>query len=144
MLVLGIPEAYGQSRPNEQIDDQVLTLLRSIFPNSMRADIGWRDYATARFIKYADEECDMDPVYQTQDAIYYGVSPDPKFSKVKAWKNAYKVEWKVNFGEVYTKSVILVLKQEGNKWLIDNIIKYNDGKPELMFDYSKPPVPCYG
>ena len=124
------------------INSEVMTLLQTIYPNSMDADMAWSSLATERFAEYASEECDYDPVYQTQDAYSYGILPDPKFSKVPSVDNAYKVEWQLKYGEDITRnSVVLVLSKENGEWKIDNI--WDEESKALLFDYSKPPVPDY-
>lgn len=146
MLLLGLSMivlSCGSKNNDNNIDKDVLMFLETIYPNSLDADPSWGAYATERFIEYAGEECDYDPIYQTQDAYSYGVLPEPKFTKLPVPDNAYHVEWKVKYGEDITiHGVILVLVKEDGEWKIDNIIE--EGSTELLFDYSIPPMPWYG
>ena len=121
-------------------ESDALVFLNTIYPNSIANGIDWQSYATDRFVRYAAEECDYDPVYQTQDAYSHGDYPHPKFTKVYGKEDMYKVEWMVEYdNEEIKRSVILVLTKESWEWKIDNIWEGD----RLLFDYSKPPEPWY-
>ena len=124
------------SKNSSGIDESVLELLKKVYPNSFN-DWGWHDYATERFNQYADIECwDADEIYKTQDTYSADVLPNPTFSKYPKVENAYRVRWQ-RYERKEKVTTVVVLKKEGGKWLIDNMVTENGN---LLFDYSKPPV----
>lgn len=125
-----------QDVPNN--DDEAIEFLQKVYPNSIDGSFTGDKLCTDRFAEYSRIECDYDPIYQTQDCYSAAVLPNPTFSKYSKFENAYTVQWQ-RYEHKEKVTVIVVLKKEAGRWLIDNIVQGD----RLLFDYSKPPVSIY-
>lgn len=121
-----------------QNDDEAIEFLQKVYPNSIDGSFTGDKLCTDRFAEYSRIECEYDPIYQTQDCYSAAVLPNPTFSKYSKVENAYTVQWQ-RYEHKEKVTVIVVLKKEEGRWLIDNIVQGD----RLLFDYSKPPVSIY-
>lgn len=122
---------------------EAISFLQQVYPNEICADgtpVSENAITTERFREYAAEECDYDPIYQTQD--YYAiVLPEPSITRYETLDNAYKVEWTAS-DNWEKSSVILILTKQEDNWLIDNIIEEDEkGNASLLFNYTRKPIP---
>lgn len=121
------------------------TVLSIIYPSTPNAG-GLFDHSlciTERFDFYESIESDHDVLLQTQDAYTYVDNPDPKFTKYDKMDNAYLVEW-TQSADNPRQQLVVIFIQENGAWKIDNVIEHPDAdQAQVLFDYSKPPVPVY-
>lgn len=144
---IGLGEGWWLSREGEktgkkdplQNDDEAIEFLKQVYPNSIDGSFTGDKLCTDRFAEYSKIECEYDPIYQTQDCYSAAVLPNPAFSKYSKVENAYTVQWQ-RYEHLEKVTVIVVLKKEEGRWLIDNIVVEDD---RLLFDYTKPPVSIY-
>lgn len=132
----------GRKPTPVSVEIKIKDFLQTVFPNIIEDDfttVSWQPYATERFKEHC-VECDYDPVYKTQDCYSAGILPNPVYSKFSSYPNAYRVSWQ-RYERKENVSVIVVLKNENGKILIDNI--YTGSSHPLLFDYSKPAVPFW-
>lgn len=131
-----IPMVYDKELA---IAPDVRDFLQYVYPNDT-SDYMALDATTTRFREYAAKECDYEPVYKTQDSYACGRMPNPEFRRDTLFQNAYKVTWHRYEEDEIVENTVVLTKING-KYKIDNIIEYDkNGKPWLLFDYSKPPV----
>jgi len=121
----------------DEIDDDVMSFLQSVFPNKAFADGRYSDCITKRFEDYS-VQFEYEPIHMTQDAWCY-VLPEPKFEKSG---DLYKVTWHCTKEEDKTNVVKLV--KENGDWKIDNVGYIDvDGNVIMEIDYGRQPVFVY-
>lgn len=126
-------------------EDEVIAFLKKVFPDSLKEeDLPDRvAIATPRFREWCGLVCDYDPIYMTQDAYAYVVSPNPTFAPYKPYPNAYAVSWERYEEREQVVNFVVVTKVD-DQYMIDNILDVNGVHCFLLFNYSVKPESIWG
>lgn len=121
-----------------------MEVLKDLYPSvASTGGINEKMITTDRFKLYERIESEKDVLYQSQDGYTYVDNPDPQFTTYDSIENAYKVEWTRSDSDPRVELVVIFVNENGS-WKIDNVIEHNDlEREQLLFDYTKPPVPTY-